>query len=92
MIKQEGDSRFSMRIMGERKENRSDKGVGKQGPRALNGSVTVFLSMILLCMISIMCALLHSARLAGSGWYLQTAMNSSLDSLMSKYHREAWER
>lgn len=92
MIKQEGDSRFSMRIMGERKENRSDKGVGKQSPRALNGSVTVFLSMILLCMISIMCALLHSARLAGSGWYLQTAMNSSLDSLMSKYHREAWER
>ncbi len=92
MIGQEGNSRVSMRIIGERKENRSEKAVRKQGCRTLNGSVTVFLSMILLCVISLMCALLHSARLAGSGWYLQTAMNSSLDSLMSKYHRNAWER
>ena len=38
-----------------------------------------------------MCTLLQSARMAGSGWYLQTALNSSLYSLMSKYHREAWE-
>ncbi len=53
--------------------------------------MTVFLSMILICIVSLMCTLLQSARMAGSGWYLQTALNSSLDSLMSKYHREAWE-
>ena len=53
--------------------------------------MTVFLSMILICIVSLMCTLLQSARMAGSGWYLQTALNSSLYSLMSKYHREAWE-
>lgn len=58
----------------------------------MQASVTVFLSMILICIVSLMCALLQSARMAGSGWYLQTALNSSLDSLMSKYHREAWEQ
>lgn len=56
------------------------------------GSITVFLSMILICIVSLMCALLRSAQAAGSGWYLQMALNSSMDSLMSKYHREAWER
>ena len=58
----------------------------------MQASVTVFLSMILICIVSLMCTLLQSARMAGSGWYLQTALNSSLDSLMSKYHREAWEQ
>lgn len=58
----------------------------------MQASVTVFLSMILICIVSLMCTLLQSAGMAGSGWYLQTALNSSLDSLMSKYHREAWEQ
>lgn len=53
--------------------------------------MTVFLSMVLICIVSLMCTLLQSARMAGSGWYLQTALNSSLDSLMSRYHRDAWE-
>lgn len=58
----------------------------------MQASVTVFLSMVLICIVSLMCTLLQSAGMAGSGWYLQTALNSSLDSLMSKYHREAWEQ
>lgn len=65
---------------------------GKAEAGQYKASVTVFLSMILICIVSLMCVLLQSARMAGSGWYLQTALNSSLDSLMSKYHREAWER
>lgn len=63
---------------------------GRSG-RYVRGSITIFLSMILICIASLMCGLLQSARMAGSGWYLQIALNSSLDSLMSKYHREAWE-
>lgn len=55
------------------------------------GEITVFLSLILTCICALMGGLLESARAAGSGWYLQTAVDSSLDSLMSQYHREIWE-
>lgn len=57
----------------------------------MKGEITVFLSLILTCICALMGGLLESARVAGSGWYLQTALNSSLDSLMSQYHREVWE-
>ena len=56
-----------------------------------SGEITVFLSLILTCICALMCGLLESARLAGSGWYLQMAADSALDSLLSKYHREVWE-
>ena len=36
--------------------------------------------------------LFESVRTAGSGWYMQMALDSSLDSLMSKYHRDVWEQ
>lgn len=39
-----------------------------------------------------MCALMESSRIAAGGWYLRTALYSSLDSLMSQYHREVWEQ
>lgn len=55
------------------------------------GEITVFLSLTLTCICALMCGLLESARVAGSGWFLQMSMNSSLDSLMSKYHRQVWE-
>lgn len=56
-----------------------------------SGEITVFLSLILTCICALMCGLLESARVAGSGWYLQMAADSALDSLMSKYHRDIWE-
>lgn len=56
-----------------------------------SGEITVFLSLILTCICALMCGLLESARVAGSGWYLQMAADSALDSLMSKYHRDVWE-
>lgn len=52
------------------------------------GGITVFLSLILTCICALMGGLFESARAAGSGWYMQMALNSSLDSLMSCYHRE----
>ena len=59
---------------------------------SLDGGITVFLSLILTCICALLGGLYESARLAGGGWYLQMALNSSLDSLMSCYHREAWEK
>ena len=56
------------------------------------GELTVFLSLILTCICALMGGLFESARAAGSGWYMQMALNSSLDSLMSCYHREIWDK
>ena len=55
------------------------------------GGITVFLSLILTCVCALTGGLFESARTAGSGWYMQMALNSSLDSLMSLYHRDAFE-
>lgn len=55
------------------------------------GEITVFLSMILLCMAALICVMLEAARTAGARCYLQTAANSSMDSLFSEYHRQLWQ-
>lgn len=55
------------------------------------GEITVFLSMILLCSAGLICVMLESARTAGARCYLQTAANSSIDSLFSEYHRQLWQ-
>lgn len=60
--------------------------------RSADGGITIFLSLILTCICALLGGLYESARLAGGGWYLQMALDSSLDSLMSTYHREAWEQ
>ena len=60
------------------------------GERA-GGQVTVFISMIMMCMFAFFCVLLESARTAGARWYLQTAASSALDSVFSQYHRQLWD-
>lgn len=55
------------------------------------GEITIFLSMILLCVSGMLCVMLESARTAGARWYLQVAANSSIDSLFSQYHRQLWQ-
>lgn len=55
------------------------------------GEITVFLSMILLCVAGLLCVMLESARTAGARWYLQAAAGSSIDSLFSQYHRQLWQ-
>lgn len=57
----------------------------------LKGQVTVFLSMIILCVASLVCVLTESARMAGAQCYLQTAVYSALDSVFSQYHRGLWD-
>lgn len=55
------------------------------------GQVTVFLSMILLCVCALLCSVVESAKMAGTRCYLQTAADSAIDSVMSGYHREVWD-
>lgn len=56
-----------------------------------DGQVTVFISLIMMCMFAFFCVLLESARTAGARWYLQTAASSALDSVFSQYHRQLWD-
>ncbi len=56
------------------------------------GEITVFLSLSLLCIFALLCVMVESARMAGSRYYFQTAVNGALDNLFSQYHRELWEK
>lgn len=56
------------------------------------GEITVFFSMILLCVFGLIGVMLESARTAGARFYLQIAANSSMDSLFSGYHRTLWDQ
>ncbi len=57
-----------------------------------SGQITVFLSLVMLCVCSLVCGLVESARTAGAGWYLKMAADSAMDSVFSGYHRAAWEQ
>ena len=57
-----------------------------------SGQITVFLSLVMLCVCSLVCGLVESARTAGAGWYLKMAADSAMDSVFSGYHRAAWEK
>lgn len=55
------------------------------------GEISVFLSLILVCMLSLVLGLVESARTAGARLYLELAANSSIDSVMSQYNRNLWD-
>lgn len=55
------------------------------------GEITVFLSLILICMVSLFMGLLESARTAGARLYLNMAANSAMASVMSQYNRNLWD-
>lgn len=59
--------------------------------RGIKGEVTIFISMVMMCVFALLCGLLESARTAGARWYLQTAASSALDSVFSQYHRQLWD-
>lgn len=53
--------------------------------------MTIFISMVMMCIFALLCCLVESARTAGARWYLQTAASSALDSIFSQYHRQMWD-
>ena len=55
------------------------------------GSVTIFICLIFICISALICGLLESARTSAARLYLQTAGDSAIDSLFSRYHRQLWE-
>ena len=55
------------------------------------GEITVFLSLIMVCCLSLFLGLLESARTAGAGLYLEMAANSAMSSVMSQYNRNLWD-
>lgn len=59
--------------------------------KRLKGQITIFVSMIMMCVFALVCGLLESARTAGARWYIQTAASSAMDSVFSQYHRQMWD-
>ena len=57
----------------------------------MRGEITVFLSLTIVCILSLFMGLLESARTAGARLYLQMAANSAMDSVMSQYNRNLWD-
>ena len=55
------------------------------------GEISVFLSLILVCVLSLFLGLVESARMAGARLYLEMAADSSVSSVMSQYNRNLWE-
>lgn len=56
-----------------------------------DAQITVFLSLVFICIVSLLLILAESARIAGIRYSVQMAAGSSLDSVMSQYHRELWD-
>lgn len=59
--------------------------------KSVKGQVTIFMSMVMMCIFALLCVLLESARTAGARWYLETAAASAMDSVFSQYHRLLWD-
>lgn len=55
------------------------------------GEITVFLSLVLVCILSLLLGLLESARTAGARLYLRMAADSAISSVMSQYNRNLWD-
>jgi len=57
----------------------------------LGGQITVFISMVMMCIFALLCCLVESARTEGARWYLRMAASSSMDSVFSRFHRPLWD-
>lgn len=56
------------------------------------GEITVFLSLAIICVLSLVLGLVESARTAGARLYLRMASDSAVSSVMSYYNRNLWDR
>ncbi len=54
------------------------------------GEITVFLSLVIVCVMSLILGLLESARTAGARQYGQMAADSAMASVMSCYNENLW--
>ncbi len=56
------------------------------------GSISVFLALISICIISLIMISLESARISGARWQAQNIADSSIYSLFSEYNIKLWEK
>ena len=56
------------------------------------GEITVFLSLTIICVLSLVLGLVESARTTGARLYLRLASDSAVSSVMSYYNRNLWDR
>lgn len=59
--------------------------------RRFRGEITVFLSLILVCVLSLFIGLLESARTVSARLYLDMAASSAVSSVMACYNRNFWD-
>ena len=56
-----------------------------------SASITVFLSLSFVLIAALILAITESARTIAQKYYMQTALNSAMESLFSEFHRPLWE-
>ena len=56
-----------------------------------HGSVTVFLALSFVMVAALVLTIVESARSTAQRLYMQTALDSSMESLFSQFHRTLWE-
>lgn len=57
----------------------------------LSGQITVFFALSLTLVCALLLGMVESARTQGARLYFTQAVNSSIDSLFSQYHRKLWK-
>ena len=56
-----------------------------------SASITVFLSLCFVLIAALILTITESARTIAQKYYMQTALNSAMESLFSEFHRPLWE-
>lgn len=56
-----------------------------------SASITVFLSLIFVLVAALVLTIAESARTVSQKLYMQSALNSAMESLFSEFHRPLWE-
>ena len=59
--------------------------------RKSSASITVFLSLSFVLIAALILTITESARTIAQRYYMQTALNSAMESLFSEFHRPLWE-
>lgn len=68
-----------------------DKKLKKMQSGSQNGSITVFLSLILILILALLCTIIEGARVATARVFADRALAIAMDSLLADYYGPLWE-
>lgn len=54
--------------------------------------ISIYLTLTFVCIMSLILALTESSRIRGAALYYQHASNNAIDSMMSLYHKDLWDK